>query len=199
MEVETYECEEVATEPLEITEEAKRLIDELGLTGQQELVCPNTGVTQPTRQPYRVMHADEEYAARVLCPAEFKVDQYKQSPIPIRVLQAYHYAKSLGFFDSFAIWDKQEAVVKDPFLIGKKRKTGKYEWGDHHYLIARWGEELESFPVLIRQAADKMRQRAVQAAQAVERSIAMHVANIQSMPDEEVIGRGADWKVEINI
>ncbi len=45
-------------------------------------------------------------------------------------------------------------------MIGRERDTKQpeYDWYDKQYLLARWGEELESFQVLKQKAINKLKE-----------------------------------------
>lgn len=155
MPVETYECSETASEPIEIAEEAIDLIEQLGLDGQRELVTPRDGDDRGSRLPYREMTRDERFVYSVLCPNSVKLAAYKQAPIPVRVLQVAAHAKD--HFGELVVWDKENAEEKDPVLVGIK---GNYPYGNYRiFILARWGDELESFPVLLTRAVEKGRER----------------------------------------
>lgn len=150
MQVETFECSETASEPIEAGEEAIALIESLGLRGQKALVGTNEKTAQDERSPYREMRRDEQFVYSMLCPEKMTADEYDAAPIPLRVLQVMAHAKSLGLFNSFQIWDKESVAVKDPVLVAR---VGE-EWQSNAklYILARWGEVLESWPTLLAQA-----------------------------------------------
>lgn len=144
MQVETFECTETRTETPEQSAEALRLIEELGLKGQQ----PKAEAVTTSRNPYRLVKSDEQFVYSVLCPDRCKVEDYKDGPIPLEVLKTLAYAKSLGVFAGFEVWAASSKSVKDPVLVGY---TNMSQWGSltgGPYLIARWGEELLPLEVL---------------------------------------------------
>lgn len=150
MQVETFECTETASEPIEAGEEAIALIESLGLNGQKALIGNDDKSTRDTRSPYREMRRDEQFVYSMLCPEKVAVDEYDAAPIPLRVLQVMAHAKSLGLFKSFEIWDKESVAVKDPVLVAIDGER----WNSQatRYILARWGEVLESWPTLLAQA-----------------------------------------------
>ena len=144
MQVETYECTNTHSETPEQSAEALRLIQELGLTGQQ----PATDTTDKPRNPYRLMKSDEQFVYRILCPDVCKVEDYKAGPIPLEVLKTLAYAKTLDVFAGFEVWAASSKSVKDPVLVGY---TNRSQWGSLSggpYILARWGEELLPLEVL---------------------------------------------------
>lgn len=160
MQVETFECQETAAEPIEASEEAVRLIEEMGLTGQRALVGKSKTGDRDVRGPYREMTDEERFTYGVLCPEVVSLEKYSRSPIPLRVLQIAAHAKSLGLFNRIKVWDRESVAEKDPVLVAE---TGQYEWSPEKvFILARWGEELETFSVLLKRATDILRQQAKQ-------------------------------------
>ncbi len=153
--IETFECNEVAHEPIEIAEEASGLIESLGLEGQANYVAKvNEKVTQ--RCPYRLITAEEMAVYRILCPEATKIEKYDAAPIPLRVLQLAAHAKVVISGVRLMVWDKVKHAVKDPVLVGE---IG-YEWRpEKTYILARWGEQLDAFATMMAQAAEAVRQR----------------------------------------
>lgn len=146
MPVETFECEETATEEIEESTEARELIERLGLDGQKQLNSPD----QKGRFPYRLMTAEEEFVYRIICPKETKLGAYADSPIPLRVLQVASHANEL--FDKIVVWHRASPAIKDPVLVGyKKNPTRSWHDGDL-FILARWGEILEEWPMLLKTA-----------------------------------------------
>lgn len=144
--VETFE-QQVEQHP-EACEEASRLIAELGLEGQRTLTNPDEG---DTRCPYRQWHADEMEVYSLLCPSTDKAEDYDADTIPLRVLQVLAHAKSLGIYESFQIIHAANPAVKDPILLGvpSGQQWSRSKW----HILARWGAELDEFPVLVEKAA----------------------------------------------
>jgi len=179
MQVETFECNETANEPLEESEEALRIIDVLGLKGQQELAVQVNG--RDSRCPYREMTAEENFVYRTLCPLDVELKNYKASPIPLRVLQVAAHAQSLGMFSHLYVWDRESVAIKDPVLVGY---VGAYYFSpDKTFILARWGEELEAFATLIKRAVAAKKEHLTQAANSV-------LSRVQSMSDAEILAAG---------
>jgi len=143
MKVETYENTDVVNETEQQSAEVLELCQQLGLEGQLK---ETNETSTTTRIPYRLILDDENFVFRTLCPDVSPVETYKASPIPIEVLKALAYAKSLDFFDGFEVWDRSSKLVRDPVLVG-------YALGDlyttRRYIIARWGEELLPIQALL--------------------------------------------------
>jgi len=143
--VESFECAEVMSEHPEIVSEAVEIIETLELAGQKQFLSPTKA---DNRCPYREITAEEAFVYRTLCPQESQLSRYNASPIPLRVLQIAAHATSLGMFKRFLVWDRVSVSVKDPVLVAWT--GGEYDWGDSNrcFILARWGEELETFAVL---------------------------------------------------
>jgi len=152
MQVESYECQEVAAEPAEISEEAARLIAECGLEGQQALYQPKTPEKTAGRVPYRRMTAEEEFVFKQLCPQTTPAKQYRDDAMPLRVLEIVAHAQSLDFFESVVVWHRESVNVQDPVLVGIHVPDPKANWTKHNYILARWAEALDEWPALVKQA-----------------------------------------------
>lgn len=146
MMVETFE-QHVERHP-EACEEAAKLIAELGLEGQATLTSPDE---EATRCPYRQWHADECEVYQLLCPSTDTVESYDCDTIPLRVLQVLSHAKSLGIYEGFKVLHAASPVIKDPVLVGipNGQAWSNTKW----HLLARWGAELDEFPVLVAKAS----------------------------------------------
>lgn len=159
MQVETYECEETATETVEMTDEARAIIEKLGLSGQEQLSAskPEDDGTTP-RCPYRKITGEEDFVYRTICPTAVKLETYSESPIPLRVLQVA--AHAVKFFTYLEVWHAAGVTVKDPVLIGCKQ-IGDHSWNVERYILARWADALDEWPAVVKTAlrlfADKAR------------------------------------------
>lgn len=186
--VESFECHETAAEPIEATEEAVAILESLGLKGQKELL--STDKHEVVRRcPYRQMTIDERFVYKVLCPREYTLADYKNSPIPLRVLQIAAHAHGTGLFDRLMVWDKGTAAEKDPVLIGVE-KDKKETWRENFYILARWGEELEAFVVMLKRALDGKRQSLKDQAKSAFVKAKGEVENVANMTDEDIMRHG---------
>lgn len=175
--VETFECHETASEPIEATEEAVSIIEAMGLSGQATLLKKADGKAIQ-RCPYREMTSDEADVYRELCPDSFPLDKYDRSPIPLRVLQIASHAQSLGLFAGLRVWDRTSAAVKDPVLVAWQ---GNYDWSPTKlFILARWGEVLEAFAVLRQRAAKSKRERLLEECNVIR-------ATIEGAADEKIL------------
>jgi len=166
MQVETYEEIEVDAETgtPECDEEAARLIAELGLTGQQELLCKDKD-GKTSRNVYPMLTAEQMFVFSQLFPQKTSVERYKAGPIPVRVLQVVAHGREL--FEKVEVWHKESTDVelKDPLLIGC---IGDYDFQSHYkrFILARWGEALVPYSELVEIAAKRYREKFVAACQA---------------------------------
>lgn len=164
VQVETFECQETASEPIEASEEAQEIIDELNLEGQRTFMAQSKEA-QTMRCPYRRITADEWAVYKTLCPESDSLQQYRRSPVPLRVLQvAAHAFKVLQPTKPDAkvrikIWDRESAKIHDPVMVAF---VGEYDFSaDDCFILARWGTELEAFAILARKAAEMIRTKAI--------------------------------------
>ena len=195
--VETFECSETAAEPIEASEEAISIMESLGLEAQLSL-CTKTETGHATRCPYREITSEEQFVYTVLCPSSVKVERYSAAPIPLRVLQILSHAKSLGLFKQFCVWDRESVTVKDPVLVAFDNDN---EWARSRkcFILARWGDELETFATLLKRAVEKKKQQLLDQINAVKSRIDADVANVMGMSSEQIINAGATAKVEVTI
>ena len=151
MEVETFETQEQTTacQPEDL-EQVKKLVAELELSGQSQLLSPTE------RFPYRKMMKQEERVYKLLCPGQSSLTEYDDSAIPLRVLQVAAHAKSLGVFKKLVVWHADNADVKDPVLCGWK---GTSDWSGEWFILARWGDVLLPFNDLLSHATAIARQQ----------------------------------------
>lgn len=191
MEIETYEIEEVSREPVEASLEAVELIERFSLAGQQNLLSPKNEDIGTIRTPYRIMTADEAFTYQTLCPEQRRIEQYDAQPIPLRVLQVYARAKQVEIFGSFWIWDRSSSAVKDPVLVAR-REEHAYGSGPP-FILARWGEELESFPTLRDLALQMQRERLAQSLKSIQSRIS--TVQIDALTDEEIIAGSREFTV----
>ena len=198
MQVDTFECDETASEPIEACEEAVALMESLGLEGQKSLVTKSEKSGRDTRCPYREMTKDEAFVYRVLCPEETDLSRYSRAPIPLRVLQIAAHASDLGIFKKLVVWDRKSAVVKDPVLVAYG-KPAPGEWRDSMFILARWGEELEPFVVLAKRAFEQKRRQIGEALKVIAAGIGSKVAAAEAMTDDELIALGPTAKAELSV
>jgi hypothetical protein len=128
------------------------------------------------------MTQEEGIIYDILLPKCCKVEEYKEEQIPLRVLQVLSHARSLEFFESFQIMYPENADVKDPVLVGTK-KDG---YNDARFILARWGEVLQSIPELTEIAMKKYAKQVRASAVKKESEIISKVSAIKKATDEEI-------------
>jgi len=196
LQVETYECSETAAEPIEACEEAVEIMEQLGLDGQKALV--SQAENEPAKRcPYRDMTAEETFVFGVLCPAAARLNKYDAGPIPLRVLQVAAHAAGLGIYDHLEVWYVAKQPEPDPVLIGII--GGKYEWEvKARHLLARWGDELESWVVCRKRALEKKREQVSDAYAVLARKLTQ-LAAADELTADELITKGASWLPELKL
>ena len=160
MQVETFEVCEVDAKgkvvEIENAEEVAAFVEKLGLDAQKKFIGPDSEEGEkPALVPYRKMTHDEAFVYSNLCPERCKLERFGESLIPLRVLQVAAHAKGCGLFDELWVWHAANADVKDPVLVGIKGS----EWNGERYILARWGEVLDSFESMKAQAVILWRNR----------------------------------------
>jgi hypothetical protein len=163
MQVETFECQETAAEPIEASEEAIAIIRAMGLKGQEQLVSPCQRSGRETRSPYRLMTAEERFVYLTLCPERTKIEDYADGPIPLRILQIGSHAKEIGVGEMLQVWHRSVPAVKDPVLVasGETYLSSYISSSTKFWILGRWGEELEAFSTLINRAVVVARERLI--------------------------------------
>lgn len=141
--VETYEVTEtLADGSLEFEQEQVQLIEKLELEGQLKLV--STGEAEEKNLfPYRKMSQEEKIVYETICPEKTPLESYTSSAIPLRVLQVAMHVKSFQR-GKLNVWSTTNSDVKDPVLTLEIKEGYTYQY----WLLARWGEVLESFEKL---------------------------------------------------
>ena len=143
MQIETYECETVPS--VEFTDEAIALVEKIGATKQANFYQEGKSVV-----PYRFMSPTEMAVYHIMLPHRDEIDKFEAGPIPLRVLQVAAHAKEVLEEGVLVVW--HQGVGKDDPLLTLRvgsSYSGKY------YLLARWGDVLEEFSVLMEHAAKR--------------------------------------------
>lgn len=157
MQIETYEEQEI-TGGIDELASMKEISAELGLNGQNRYLSGTERVSA-----FRKMTQVEMLVYRQILPESKSVGDYAEGPIPLRVLQCLKTAKESGIFKEFKIWHP-ENVKDDPLLIGiayhpnpEYRDKNYFDGGS--YILARWGEVLESFETLKQKALSEAKKK----------------------------------------
>lgn len=130
----------------EVNEEALALIERLGLKGQMQLIRESEAGEEQvvTRVPYRAMTAEEGAVYRACFPETSALEKFRQSAIPLRVLQVAAHAAPM--FELLEVWHPKEDR-DDPLLVGV-RKDPEATYRRQQFVLARWGEALVPFEEL---------------------------------------------------
>lgn len=193
--IETYECPEIAAEPPEASEEARALLAKMNLSAQQGLTAPEADPQSP-RMPFRLITAEEDFAYRVLCPVRCEAAKYSGSSIPLRVLKVLETAHDCGVFESFEVWDRRSALVKDPVLVAIRTDPAE-KWRKQTYILARWGEELQPLSVMLKDAV--VRQRAALRAVVDELRSKIELVSASIDSDHAILERGPETPHRYNL
>lgn len=143
MKVESFEVQEVESCVGEMAAEAKSLAEQLGLKGQEQFYSEH----RREACPYRKMTAQEKVVYDTLLPVKTDLEKYADMPIPLRVLQIAAHARSCFPHASLMVWHPSNADDKDPLLVATQNHPDR-SYETQHFILARWGEELEEFGVL---------------------------------------------------
>ncbi len=187
MNVETYEIEEKVDSPTgtcpEMEAEAVRIVEELGLTGQQSLLVQDEDTGQVNRIPYPKMSSQERVVYGYLFSQHDNIFKYSAGIIPVRILQVIGHSKSL--FDSLEIW--HDCVVNpDPVLVGMK--------GNDVHLLARWGKDaLKQFKDLMVEARGKFTEEWTMRAKQRIADCQIWLASMESHVEAKIAG---EWIYE---
>lgn len=184
MQVEVYDMRELNSETLqpEPDQEAIDLARELGLEGQLSRV--KSDGTIDIRHGYEVVTDDQQAVMEELFGAFTAVDRYDDGPIPVRVLKEIAFARE--HFDHLLVIHAPGAQIDDPILVGvegafyggtKGRSREVFGMGARKvYLIARWGDALQSWAELARQAEQAARTRLLAELRSASTRIATAIA-----------------------
>lgn len=182
MKVETFEIQEVTECGVEQAELAKELAEQLGLSGQQQFYNGE----HRTICPYRKMTAQEKVVYETLLPRKTELESYADSPIPIRVLQVAQHAKEAIQDCTLYVWHPANADDRDPLLVAiKKNPDITYEtW---FYILARWGEELDEWTVLLERAKKVIAAEAKASLMKIKTEIDVALPNIEVIVESKLL------------
>lgn len=145
--VETYEIEEAEWAGDEMDKDAYlKLAEECGLEGQKQIFVKEGTI------PFQRLSENEKRVWEAYCPGRFKAKEYKETVIPMRVLGLIKVCTERQYFQRIEIWTEHENNP-DPIVIGI---VGNNDYNTKAvYLIARWGQSLESWPLVVKSASEK--------------------------------------------
>ena len=143
MQIETYEITE-STQNMEEAEAHKEIAESLGLEKQTALHSEKSVNT------YRKMTDQEVFTYGTLFPVETDISVYDEF-IPVRVLQVLaHFKETVPEYDTFVVLHNRS--IPDPVLIATRYSF--YSTGTNDYILARWGDALESLDSLTKKAKE---------------------------------------------
>jgi hypothetical protein len=179
MQVETYEIEEVKGElgTMAADSEAIELCQKLGLTGQLSLTDEKT----ETRFPYPKLSAVQSTVFHALFPQETKLEEFSSGIIPLRVLQVAAFCKEQPLLKRLVIWHPED-IRKDPILLGRTA-----EYGGDYYLLARWGDALESFEKLQEKALPIIEAQMMEKAAGIRGELEVYERKIKHLAKQAVL------------
>jgi hypothetical protein len=191
MKVETYEVTELTTdgETELLDEQSLALIDELGLRGQRNFISERSAGdddTVKTLNPYRLITREESNVFRACFPMETRVEDYEGGVIPLRVLQVIAHARTvLPSNARLIVWHPEDSTTRDPILVAVATD------GQHNtrtYLLARWGEALDTMTTLKTMARQKLRASSKRALAEAKSKIAVFEATLEAQIDAHLEG-----------
>ena len=153
LQIETYEIEECEFAGDNIdTDKYKEYFDKLGLKGQTKILTGpgDTGI------PFQKMSSGVYNVWKTYCPGKYKLEDYQETLIPIRVLGLLSICKERNYFSNYQIWTENRNNP-DPILVASAEDNYSMIYSSDAYLIARWGESLKSWPEIVKGAKDKLR------------------------------------------
>ena len=157
--VETFLSEDALLSPDEQAL-AVSLADRLNLPAQCDLYKKSGGRTVP----FTEITAEQSTVWKICFPRATDISEWKQ-PLPLRVLEVYERALELKdangnpFFCEYTIWAPEMESDKDPILLGIHIPDPARSWTKNTYPLCRWGECLDEWPALVKQAREILRGR----------------------------------------
>lgn len=126
------------------------LLESLGLVAQSEKFTANQDTGNAPTFDFPRVSARQRKIIATLCPQQTKLEEYSSEVIPLEVLQVIAKAKALTGeqgFERFLVCHPEDAMIPDPFVIGiRKHAVPGHTWTNSvEYLIARWGEHLDTW------------------------------------------------------
>lgn len=157
-------------------EEWKSIVDELGLSNQDELA---KGKLSPI--PFPFVNENMKRVYETLCPQRVNFRSYKKTTIPLDVLKQIKHCVKDSHFQEIEIWYDDKGP--DPVVVGVTGNYSSYDvegyypsiaeyesaakaqgkepnknprlYNEEYYLIARWGDELRDFATLKKMAIER--------------------------------------------
>jgi hypothetical protein len=187
MAVETYLIDEVESlvHSVEDLEEWNKLVEQCKLDGQKTLTKEDKSPI-----PFPAMTDQMEKVYEILCPTKFEVDKFSRTTIPVRILSLIALCQQEGYFDALEVWSDDKAP--DPILVGVK-KDPESSWRKIYYLIGRWGDELRSYPELVKIAKQKHMEKMRARVRQTLLDCQTKLDNLETYVDSEFEGKSVYW------
>lgn len=141
IQVETYEERELnlgdELNDLALQGQRTLLIEELHLGGQRDLENGKT-------HAFRYITEEEKFVFEMLFPNKTCIMNYGDAPIPLRVMEIAAEVKRLDHphMRFLEVWHPAKGI-DDPVLVARDKP-----YGQHIFLLARWGKALRPFEEL---------------------------------------------------
>jgi hypothetical protein len=167
------------------------LASQLNLTNQISLADKSDAKKAP---PY--MYVDQRTARmlRTLCPAQVNYTNYKQSTIPLDVLQEIKKCEDNKWYVSIQILYDDKSP--DPFVVGLVDSQFKGDRPVH--LIARWGAELLPFEVLEQKAIERLKLQAKTAIMDMKSKLENSLQDLDLFVNNSM-SDGIDMRLDFNV
>lgn len=185
MQIEEYLVEDQELETIldgDKLEEWKEKCEEMGLEGQLDLCKEGKSPI-----PFRKMSEEEKRVYNTLLNSHCAVKNFTSEMIPLRVLSLIALAEKEQYFHGISVWYSE--MDKDPIVLGKQTDT----YTSPLFLIARWGEELESFVILKQRAIEKtVVTKKSQLTECIDKATSM-LQNLETHVAAEMEGKHLSW------
>ena len=179
------ELEEIVVDS-EKRDEWMEKVAALGLTGQTKLTANSE---KGSASPYTFMNEQMKLVFQTLCPTVADVYKYDKSVIPIDVLSHIALCKQEGYFSKLEIWYDNKSP--DPVLVG--HLTGGYSSPMH--LIARWGDEVIPYELLLEKAIHRYTNAFILAARNTKSEAEAAIANAELHVKQVFAGQKSSWSI----
>lgn len=151
---------EVENQAPDYNAEAVKILEELGLTAQLDLYKKNDETKQHEPSfPFTIASNEQLFVYKSHFPKTVPLEEYNEL-MPFRVLEILKLAKESNKFTFFQVWTTGSGSYRnDPVLVGVITEGEGWSTVAKFYLLACWGDALESYAVLKQKAVDKFKLR----------------------------------------
>lgn len=168
--VETYEQTEVSSMTPDECEGGLALVKKLGLSKQDVFYAADRRAV-----PWLEITPEQKMVYGLLCPVAQPLPEYDAGPVPVRVLEVAERALESGFFTAacpLKVWRPESLsdIRLDPFLVGY-RQDKTLDWRQFEYPLARWGDALDTWDVMLKKAKEIARVKLLAVRAEIDRDI----------------------------